>query len=364
MVDLRRIREVVERVVGEVVEGQIALVRQQVIERVTHQLEPEFEAHTGSQVDGLHAAVVSVQDANTQGEILRALLDGASRFCGRVGLLVVRGGMATGWQSRGFDNDEIFKIVTLDCSHGLAERVVSSRIPAVGNSSDFDQNFLFKFGVPADGNLAVLPLVVKDKVAALIYADSGAHQTTDIDHSALQLLARYTGLWLEVVAARKTAHSQDSAADLSQTPQALESPEAMQAAAGAGFVQHEPSQKVEAPAPVEHFPVQDSAPAAEPPAGPPTIAETPAAEDEQHKKARRFARLLVDEIRLYNQTKVADGRQNRDIYDRLKDDIEKSRATYDRRYGQSITDADYFTDELVRILADNDPAVMGNSFSR
>ena len=72
----------------------------------------------------------------------------------------------------------------------------------------------------------------------------------------------------------------------------------------------------------------------------------------------------MDEIRLYNQSKVADGRQNRDVYDRLKDDIEKSRATYQRRYGQSITDADYFTDELVRILADNDPAVMGSSFSR
>jgi hypothetical protein len=138
----------------------------------------------------------------------------------------------------------------------------------------------------------------------------------------------------------------------------------MQAAAGAGFVQHEPSQTVEAPAPVEPFPVQEAASAAEPPAGPPNVTETPAVEDEQHKKARRFARLLVDEIRLYNQAKVADGRQNRDIYDRLKDDIEKSRATYDRRYGQSITDADYFTDELVRILADNDPAVMGNSFSR
>ena len=359
MVDLRRIREVVQRVVGEVVEGQMALVRQQVIERVTHELEPEFSGHAGSQTDLLHAAVVSVQDANTQGEILRALLDGAARFCGRVGLLVVRGGMATGWQSRGFDNDEIFKIVSLDCSRGLAARVVQSRIASVGSSADFDQNFLFKFGAPADGNLALLPLVVKEKVSALIYADTGAHQTIDIDHSALQLLARYAGLWLEVVSARKTngpGYMQEAVAEISQVQaNAFESPQAMQAAAGAGFVQHEQ------PAPVA---VIEQVSEPEPVPTPVAVAEFPAQDDEQHKKARRFARLLVDEIRLYNQSKVADGRQNRDVYDRLKDDIEKSRATYQRRYGQSITDADYFTDELVRILADNDPAVMGGSFSR
>ena len=54
-----------------------------------------------------------------------------------------------------------------------------------------------------------------------------------------------------------------------------------------------------------------------------------------HRKAQRFARLLVDEIKLYNQVKVSEGRKNNDLYDRLKEDIEKSRITYQKRYGNT-----------------------------
>ena len=78
------------------------------------------------------------------------------------------------------------------------------------------------------------------------------------------------------------------------------------------------------------------------PATPPVDAISP--EDrEVLRKAQRFARLLVDEIKLYNQAKVAEGRKNKDLYDRLKDAIEKSRATYQKRYGNTFAaSANYF----------------------
>ncbi len=84
--------------------------------------------------------------------------------------------------------------------------------------------------------------------------------------------------------------------------------------------------------------------------------------DEVHEKARRFAKLLVEEIRLYNQTKLAEGRARGDLYSRLREDIEKSRGAYHKRYGESVRDVDYFTQELLRILADNNRAVMGPGF--
>jgi hypothetical protein len=88
-------------------------------------------------------------------------------------------------------------------------------------------------------------------------------------------------------------------------------------------------------------------------------------EDELHKKARRFAKLLVEEIKLYNQTRVEEGRQHKDLYSRLKVDIEKSRSTYDKRYAESaVASADYFTQELIRILAENDASLMGAGFQR
>jgi hypothetical protein len=86
---------------------------------------------------------------------------------------------------------------------------------------------------------------------------------------------------------------------------------------------------------------------------------------EVHKKAKRFAKLLVDEIKLYNQAKVAEGRKNKDLYDRLKEDIDKSRATYEKRFGSTVAaSADYFNSEVVRILAENDSSLLGANYPR
>jgi len=91
----------------------------------------------------------------------------------------------------------------------------------------------------------------------------------------------------------------------------------------------------------------------------------PAVDADVHRKAHRFARLLVDEIKLYNQVKVSEGRKNKDLYDRLKEDIEKSRATYQKRYGNTVAGgADYFSQELVRSLAEEDTSIMGANFRR
>jgi hypothetical protein len=77
--------------------------------------------------------------------------------------------------------------------------------------------------------------------------------------------------------------------------------------------------------------------------------------------ARRLARLLISEIKLYNEKKVEDGRAAQDLYERLKDDIERSRQVYDERTPASIRqDTNFFHDELVRILADGRAEALGS----
>ena len=49
----------------------------------------------------------------------------------------------------------------------------------------------------------VLPLVVKDKVAAVIYADAGTAPGGTLDTSGLQALTRFAAVWLELTALRK-----------------------------------------------------------------------------------------------------------------------------------------------------------------
>jgi hypothetical protein len=81
---------------------------------------------------------------------------------------------------------------------------------------------------------------------------------------------------------------------------------------------------------------------------------------ELHESARRLARLLVSEIKLYNEDQVEEGRRNRDIYERLKEDIDRSRQMYEERVEPKVwKSTDYFYQELVRILASGDSRALG-----
>jgi hypothetical protein len=97
------------------------------------------------------------------------------------------------------------------------------------------------------------------------------------------------------------------------------------------------------------------------PAAPPRAAAFAPEDQKAHEDAKRFARLVVSEIKLYNEAKVTEGRKTRDIYERLKDDIERGRQMYMDRVPAPVRDsADYFQDELVRILAGGDAAALGS----
>lgn len=82
-----------------------------------------------------------------------------------------------------------------------------------------------------------------------------------------------------------------------------------------------------------------------------------------HNDARRFARLLVSEIKLYNEQKVNDGRDASDLYDRLREAIERSREMYDKRVQPQVAAKfDYFHYELVSNLAEGNDAKLGASY--
>ncbi len=79
-----------------------------------------------------------------------------------------------------------------------------------------------------------------------------------------------------------------------------------------------------------------------------------------HEEARRLARLLVSEIKLYNEEQVEEGRRQRDIYPRLQEDIDRSRQMYEERVDPRVRDeVDYFQQEMVNILAGGDAGALG-----
>jgi hypothetical protein len=314
------IQTIIEDAIADVLEASLPRLRAQIARQAAEEVESLIATAGDSPIELLNVAVASIQETGSQAEILRRLLEGAARFAGRAALFVVKGKSVAGWQAMGFEKDDAIKTFNLDISAGLVAQAIQDRIPANGATSEFDTGFEAAFGAPVDGVCLVFPLVVKQKVAAILYADRGVPAPGTLDTHALALLVQVTAMWIELNALRKTAP------------------------AGSDEAQ----------------PVTPAIPVPEVVAPP-----LPPAEAEIHKKARRFAKLLVQEIKLYNGPKVEQGIQERDLYNRLKEDIEKSRASYDKRFGDTpAASVDHFTEELIRVLTDNDVSLLGDGFPR
>jgi hypothetical protein len=343
MADVNQVRSSIERAVSTRLTQQADQFRKEVVEQVLREIEPLLassgvEVHSRTQQgpptsEILSSTIAAIDASTVQADILKALLEGVSKFSARAALFVVRGTALAGWQARGFADDNI-RGLTLDGSKGLAARAIQDRDRTSAAAAEFDSAFIQQHGAPADSNCTLFPLVVRDKVAAILYCDAGQKAAQASDFSAIDVLTRYTCRWLELAAGKKTSPS----------------PAAESGIGTASFTSAQIASVATPPAEV----------GPEPGSG---TGKLSAEDQELHKKAQRFAKLLVDEIKLYNQSKVAEGKQNRDLYKVLREDIEKSRATYEKRYGGTpVATAKYFDSEVVRILADNDRSLMGSDF--
>jgi len=396
------IEPIVERVVGQVLDSHAGQLRAEIVRRVMEEIaaapaaaEPSAHDAASGPAD-LARAVAEIQLGSSQREILRALLDTSARHAARVALFVVKGSHATGWQARGFANGDALKDFALDEHAPAVAHAIRDRVAASAPVADLDSRFLKEFGTPASGEARILPLILKDKVAALVYADSGTGAAGSLDAGALELLVLSTSAWLEVNSLRKQAQTHvdghnvtpaeasphqalaqpvpafndpfASHAPAYASGQAMAAAAAGEASAPVAGVAHSAITEVQSaaveaemePGLAEPLPIGQ----AETKATPETPASSISPEDQDvHRKAQRFARLLVDEIKLYNQAKVAEGRKHKDLYDRLKETIEKSRATYQKRYGKTVAaSGNYFQNEIIRSLAEDDLSIMGANF--
>jgi hypothetical protein len=367
-----RVEETVSRRVEEAVAERVeATVSQRVEEVVSQRIEealaslpaPTPEAEP---LKDLRDGAAAIAGARTQGDALDTLLAASAAIAPRCGLLIVRGTQATGWSCQpGLSPAENFKRATLDCSRGVGAAVINSGVSAVAGAAEIDPIFIGRLGVESGETVLLLPVVLKERVAAMLVALG----REDKDLPGLELLVQVANLTLDLQAYRK-APAAEVARPVARPAVTHPAPAPASPAALAPAVQAAPPVRPmtpmrPAPVAVEEVVIPPPTPAL-PPAPviqprPVTAVASPGP-DETHQKAARFARLLVDEIKLYNQNKVAEGRTHADLYRRLREDIEKSRAAYEKRYGESVKEADYFTRELLRILADNNRELMGQDF--
>jgi hypothetical protein len=153
-----------------------------------------------------------------------------------------------------------------------------------------------------------IPLAIAGQTVAVLIANSALstqHSERGTQHSALSLMARYAAKSLESMTAFTTAR-------------ALTQPRATG---------------------ISESRLQSS-------------------DSEEETSAKRYARLLVSEIKLYHEPAVVDGRRDRDLATRLGGEIARARVMYEERVPATVRQRrDYFQEELVRTLADGDSSL-------
>jgi hypothetical protein len=380
-------------------------------------------APVAASVSTLKEAAQAIESQKSQVDVLNALLEQCLHFGSCAALLILRNEVTfSGWKGAGFSahggNDEAVK--RFNATSGLIPE-----LDAMLQGEHVVQwdgvNLATRLGINGSERAVLVPMVIKDKIAAAVFVDAVGEDTSKLDAASVELLVFITGLLVDTLAIRKKSPSPSltdtpaasppppppptptptpkpepavptrtdagtvaiNAADLrammaSQRPN-FNVPSAEEfSGGGPAATAKVPAVEMKAvppPPPPPSAAAPPAAPTAAPPAAderpstqyvpPPNLSRTnaggPQSEDaKKHDEARRFARLLVSEIKLYNEAKVEQGRRNKDLYERLKDDIDRSRQMYDERIGDDVRKvSNYFYDELVRILADGRAESLG-----
>ena len=259
-------------------------------------------------VERLLVAIRSMDAGKSLTDVLSALTVAAAAEAPRVALFVVNGSELRGWKSVGFGTETSLQANVAD--EGLLGEVLRRREPIATANGDGPAPPAFA-ALPADRAAIAVPLLVASQAVAVLYADDAADGSPATPSSwpeAVQILGRHASVNLAHLTAARAAEA-----------------------------------------------MRRSMPQAAPAAG----SKPERAED--GTSARRYARLLVSEIKLYNEAAVQVGRQKRDLLERLKPEIERARKLYSQRISPKVdARGALFQQELVQTLADGDPSLLGN----
>jgi hypothetical protein len=314
---------------------------------------------------GLKASIAAVERGANLSEVLTHLVGEVAKHVDRAAMFIVKSNAAVGWYARGFEHNELVKALSVPLTADTIFRLVhGSRQATRGHSSHSPGTMqaLSRLGGDPQGVLGV-PLILRDKVAAVLYCDTPHEEIPQSTADMVEILVAFAGKVVDLLsAAPRPAPGGTSPGHVPTgtgtiRPQPAPAPPPAPSPATVFRPPTVPPGRMQAPV-FAPPPTPAPAPAPAPPAPP---ARTLAPEEQKaHDDAKRFARLVVSEIKLYNEAKVTEGRKTKDIYERLKEDIERGRQMYHDRVSAPVREtSDYFQDELVRILAGGDPTALG-----
>jgi hypothetical protein len=271
-------------------------------------------------------------------EIFRALLEGTAAGSPRAAIYLLREGRFKGWSSIGYPPQAAasHRAITLPVGSGWLGSVAEEADVRWRTLTSGEQ--APQFGQGRHAEVVALPVRVAGKAVALIVAEREPGEQP-WSPAALSLLCQAARLRLELdLAWRRLKNLQGE--PVAAVPVAVAAP-------------------APAPAPA---PIPVAAPAPAPSAATEIAPWSEATEketDPRREEARRFARLVATDIRLYNEEAVVLGRREGDLSSRLSEPMARGREAYAKRFpdlGQA--GAKLLDEAFVQVLAGGDASLL------
>lgn len=370
---LDELQENVARYDEKIDESEIARAIVQVLKE-----NPPPATPKGPGFDRLKSSLNAIEKGTSLSEVLTYLVNEVSAYVDRAAMFIVKGPSAIGWYGKGMPTPDALKQVNVPLGADTMFRTVQGTRAAVRGrlpDSPGTAQALSRLGGNAKGVLAV-PLILRDKLAAILYCDTAKDEVPPPEADLIEILVVFAGKIIDMlsavpkatIAGRTTGNMAERAAAIraggeevrerANVPRPPAPPPPPPPPASQGGDEGSSTVMFNASSFASMKPQAPARPAAPPP--PPVPSGLSPEEQKAHEDAKRFARLVVSEIKLYNEAKVSEGRRQKDLYERLKEDIERGRQMYAERVPGPVRDAtNYFYDELVRILAGGDAGALG-----
>jgi len=306
-----------------------------------------------SYVTALEQCVQSLVQSRSPSDIFKTLLRGSQSAAPRGAVFLVRQGVFKGWGSIGYDENvaRTQRAYRAYATSGwLGELLSNAEAGMQVRASCGDPDF----GQAAPSDSAAIAVRVKGRTIAVLTVERSAGETLWVPEG-LQLIVAVAQLRLELDLALRKLKTIVPAAD-APAPAAVPAVEPIVEAA-----ETDDESVVDPPPTVEvalEFDNDDDEETAT------EVAEVPdpGAENSELTAARRFAKLVATDIRLYNEEAVMTGRNEGDLADRLGEQIGRGKDTFLKRHGSMGSAAVKVLHEaFVQVLAAGDGDLLPES---
>jgi len=280
-------------------------------------------------------------------EIFRALLEGTAAGAPRAAIFLMRDGRWKGWSSIGYP------AAAEQAQRRAVAPADSGWLAALAAEEDARWRSLTAgeavpdFGQPHAGDTVGLPVRVGGKAVAIVIAErTGSEEPWS--PAGLSILCQAARLRLELDLAWRRLKGAGSGPSATQATVA--------SAASPVLRRTEEPSHVETASAVQSTAGSAVATELAPWSG---VAAGTADADPRREEARRYARLVATDIRLYNEEAVVAGRRQRDLVRRLGEQLQRGREAFTQRFPDLGPDGMKLLDDAyVQVLAGGDASLI------